>query len=427
MICYTYVWFIIDAAFMLPSALYSSAYKHVNNAIASDTEEGYFKAGRYIRISVIINTLLSIPISFALIFGIGYVLKMYGFGDEMVQLSFNFTIISVIHQVTSTISELIHMTIDIDGYADFNAKYTFFDAVFDICLACFVIPFLRPSLFQLGLIHYAHEILSSILYYYLTWYRWGWYDYYKEGMMSPLQFDRKDKKAFATLVKKSIPMFFDELNGELEWLITTFFASYLGNLDSAAWILLSYIWELIDVIPTNIGSAAEYRISNQLSKGNIILAQKLSNRCMCFAGVTALIGSAFLNAFRLTLIQSMVSNDQIAEMLINVVPYIVACQPFVSVFSMAGKLNQALAMYKRATIIELFITCLMLIPLSAVSTYHFGWDISGMTAALIMSYATMGAVGLAIYNNADWDKAVRKNQKIAGVVESSKLDIPEFV
>ena len=44
-----------------------------------------------------------------------------------------------------------------------------------------------------------------------------------------------------------------------------------------------------------------------------------------------------------------------------------------------------------------------------------------MTAASFVGYATTGAVILAIYNNADWDKAVRKNRKMAGTIESSKL------
>lgn len=427
MICYSYVWFIIGAAFILPSALYSSSYKHVNNAIASETEEGCFKAGKYIRISVIINTILSIPIGIAVIFGMEYILRLYGFADQMVQLSFGYTIIAVIHQVTSSTSGFMNMTVDIDGYADFNAKFTFFDAAFDICLSFFVIPFLRPSLLQLGLIHYAHEILASIVYYYLTLIRWGWYDNYKEGMLTSLNYDRQDKKAFATLVKKTVPMFFDELNGELEWLVTSYFASSLGTAQSASWILLSYIWDLIDVVPANIGSAAEYRISNQLSKGNILLAQQISSRCMILTGVTSLIGNIVMYCFRDPLTKAMVSDDGLAESLMNVIPYIVLCQPLVVLSSFAGYVNSALAMYKRATIIELSITCLVGLPLSWISTYHFGWDITGLTAAAFISDATMGAVAMAIYKNADWDKAVRKNRKIAGLEDLSKRAKGELV
>ena len=108
-------------------------------------------------------------------------------------------------------------------------------------------------------------------------------------------------------------------------------------------------------------------------------------------------------------------------MLIGVMPYLFLCQPLISLTTTGAYLNRALAMYQRSTKIELLITCLITLPAAWVSTFIYGWDISGLTAASFVGYATMGAVILAIYNNADWDKAVRKNRKMAGTVESSKL------
>lgn len=422
MICYSYVWFILEAAFILSSALYNSLYKHVNNSIATETEEGYFKAGKYIRIGIIVNFVLSVPISIGMVFGMGSVFRLYGFGDQMVRLCHKYTIVAVIHNFTSTTSSFITLTTDIDGYADFNAKYSFIDTLVDIGLSVFVIPIFRPTLLQLGLIHYAHDIISTAVYYYLTWYKYGWFDLYKEGIRTPLTYDRKDKKALATLVKKAIPMSFDELNGELEWLVSAYFASYLGHADSASWILLSYIWGLIGVVPSCIGSAAEYRVSNQLSKGNITLAQQLSSRCMFLTATTSFVGTGIMFLVRHPLIKIIATDYHLADMLIKVVPYLVLCQPLISLTTTGAYLNRALAMYQRSTKIELLITCLVTIPAAWISTFHFGWDVCGLTAAAFVGYATMGAVILAIYNNADWEKAVRKNRKMAGLVETSKLD-----
>ncbi len=188
MICYSYVWFIIDAAFLYPGALYNSLYKHVNNSVAGGDDAGYFKAGKYIRVCIIINLIISIPASIAIVFGMGSIFRFYGFGEAMVELSHGYTLIAVIHNVLSYTSSFITITTDIDGYADFNAKFTFFDSIVDIALSLFVIPFFRPTLVQLGLIHLAHDIVSTAFYYFLTWYRWGWYDSYKSGMKSPITF-----------------------------------------------------------------------------------------------------------------------------------------------------------------------------------------------------------------------------------------------
>jgi len=174
------------------------------------------------------------------------------------------------------------------------------------------------------------------------------------------------------------------------------------------------------VVPDCIGSAAEYRISNQLSKGNIILAQQLSSMCLRLAVITSLISAGVVFAFRNSLIGVITSNDHLSDMIIEVIPYLLLCQPLISLATTAAYLNRALAMYKRSTKIELLVTCLITIPAAWVSTFYFGWNISGLAAATFVGCGTMGLLILAIYNNADWEKAVRKNRKIAGVLDSSK-------
>jgi Na+-driven multidrug efflux pump len=144
---------------------------------------------------------------------------------------------------------------------------------------------------------------------------------------------------------------------------------------------------------------------------------------MTLTGITALIGTAIMFVVRHPLIKVFTSDFYLSKMLIDVVPYLVLCQPLIALTTTAAYLNRALAMYKRSTKIELLITCLVSLPMAYVSTFIYGWDISGLAAASFIGYATMGAVILAIYNNADWEKAVRKNMKMAGTVESSKLDI----
>jgi lysylphosphatidylglycerol synthetase-like protein (DUF2156 family) len=189
MICYSYVWFIIDAAFIYSSALYNSLYKHVNNAVATETDEGYNKAGTYIRVCMLINLIVSVPISIAVVYGMGPIMRFYGFDDATVLMCHDYTIIAVIHNFASTTSGFVAITTDIDGYADFNAKYAFFDSLSDIAISAFVIPLCRPSLLQLGLIHFAHEIISTAFYYFLTHSKWGWYDLYMTGLMNALTYD----------------------------------------------------------------------------------------------------------------------------------------------------------------------------------------------------------------------------------------------
>ena len=176
------------------------------------------------------------------------------------------------------------------------------------------------------------------------------------------------------------------------------------------------------MVPSCVGSAAEYRVAYQLSKGNIEVAKQMSNSSMVITGIASLAGTAIMFAVRHPLITVMTNDDDISKMLIGVIPYLLLCQPLIALTTTGANLNRALAMYQRSTKIELLITCLITLPAAWVSTFIYGWDISGLAAASFVGYATMGAVILAIYNNADWEKAVRKNRKMAGTVESSKLD-----
>ena len=189
MIAYSYVWFILEAAHLICSALYNSLYKHVNNAVAMESEEGCDKAGKYIRIGVFINLFLSIPASIGVVFGMGSIMRMYGYEEKMVELCSHYTIVAVIDNFTTTSFGLVSCMTEIDGHADFNAMYTLVDSLVSIAIAAFVIPFVRPSLVQLGLIHMAHEMLSYLVYFYLTWHRKGWFDDYKKGMMTPIKFE----------------------------------------------------------------------------------------------------------------------------------------------------------------------------------------------------------------------------------------------
>jgi Na+-driven multidrug efflux pump len=176
------------------------------------------------------------------------------------------------------------------------------------------------------------------------------------------------------------------------------------------------------VVPSCIGSAAESRVSHQLSKGNIELAKQVSNRCMFLTGITSVVGTSILFLFRKPVIYFITSDNDLEDMLMGVMPYILLCQPMISLTTTGAYLNRALAMYQRSTKIELLVTCLVTLPLAWVSTFVYGYNISGLAAVAFTGYATMGLVILSIYNNADWEKAVRKNKKIAGEVESSKMN-----
>ena len=186
MICYSYVWFLLDASHIISDAMYNSLYKHANNCVAAETDEGYEKVGKYIRISMFCNNLISIPICIGMVYAIGPFMRMFGYGPKIVNLSMRYTVIAAINKVTSTCTGFVSIIPDIDGHADFDAMYSLIDSLADIGVAIFVIPIVQPTLIQLGLIHLFQDILSTIGYLSIVYCTKGWFNKYKSGLLGKL-------------------------------------------------------------------------------------------------------------------------------------------------------------------------------------------------------------------------------------------------
>jgi len=186
MICYSYVWFVIDACHIISKAMYESLYKHANNAAALETEEGYVQAGKYIQICCIINSLLSFLISTCLVFTMGPILRIFGYGNKIVELSDSYIIIAVVTNLITISNSYLEIVPDLGGHADFDALYGLFESTTDIAVSIFIVPYLKPTLAVLGVIHLIHDIISYMIYYAITVGYKGYFDGYKRGILCTL-------------------------------------------------------------------------------------------------------------------------------------------------------------------------------------------------------------------------------------------------
>lgn len=422
MICYSYVWFVLDAGHIISDAMFNSLYKHANNCAALETKEGYLKAGKYIKICCVCNNFISTPICVGLVFAMAPIMAMFGYGPKIMNLTHTYTIIAAVSKVISTANMYVTIIPDLDGHADFDAVYGLFDSFADIAVAMFLIPYLKPSLVQLGLIHLVQDILSMLIYYAITWSYKGWFDKYKAGICGKIHWRGSDEKMVKSLLKKTIPLTFDAITGELEWFVLTFFAAYLGAAEAATWILISHIWGFVGILPENIASASEYRVAHLLSNGQIYLAQRLSNASIAITTLSSAVCCAILFIFRDWIVDGVTQDETLDMMLLEIIPYIALGDPILAASTAASYLNRALAMYKRSTTIELLVTVLITIPLAFVSTYVFNFNIEGIAAATYVGYSTMGFFSIVVFANADWEKAVIKNKKMSEDDEEEEED-----
>ena len=95
-------------------------YKHVNVAIATDTENSYYLAGNYIQLTIICHIIIVVPMSILLVYLIDIIMISMGYGMAVIEMCQAYTIIAVIHNLIETLLGTICCVLDIDGHAKFN-------------------------------------------------------------------------------------------------------------------------------------------------------------------------------------------------------------------------------------------------------------------------------------------------------------------
>lgn len=415
MITYSNVWFIIGFFNLVSGGIYGSCYKHVNNAIADGSSH---LVGEYIQISIILNTLISVPACIAAVCFMETIMAYYGYVDAVVNMSASYATVASISYILEGNLGMACTVLDIDGHAKFNAVWGLWESLGSILFSLFVIIAFEPTLLQLGIIHVVEGIIENAVYIYVVYSKKGWMDAYIGGMTSPSAI--QNSAALISLIKRSIPLLLDYGVQSLEWFILSLFAAHQGAAEAVVWILLSYIWAIIEVIPESYTEAVSSRVAHNLSAGNVDIAEYIAAQSLLYGTTIAVVLSVPLLIFR-NFIVWLISVDEVLEvMLLALLPYIAVCQPFITLGMIATSLNEALCMYHHAVKIMLAASCLVTLPAAGVMTYILGYNIEGLAAAVCMGYVTGGLWNFNMFVNADWDRAVRKNQEVTKYTGENK-------
>jgi len=407
MITYSTVWFILDFFNIISGGLYGSCYKHVNNAIADGSNH---LAGEYMQISIIFNTIISVPACIAAVCFMETITAYYGYTDEVINMSASYATIAAISYVLEGNLAMAGIVLDIDGYAKFNAVWGLWESLGSIILTIIFIIVFEPSLLALGFFHFIEGLIMSAVYCHIVWVQKGWLDPYIDGLTSVTAI--QNVEARTSLIKRSIPLLLDAAVASIEWFILSLFAAYQGAAEAVVWILLAYIWAIIEVIPESYAEAVSSRVAYNLSAGNVDIAGYLSAQSLLYGTGIAVVLSIPLLIFRNFIVWCISVDEVLEEMLLALLPYIALCQPFITLGMVATSLNEALCLYQHAVKIMLATTCLVTLPAAAAMTFVLGFNIEGLAAAICMGYVTAGLWNFNMFKNADWDRAVRKNQEV---------------
>ena len=160
----------------------------------------------------------------------------------------------------------------------------------------------------------------------------------------------------------------------------------MGKAEAATWILISYIWSIIEVFPENVANAAAYRVAHHLSRDNATAAMEVVTYAFRIVSTISFISSIVLFFSRGLVVWCLSLDETIEEMLLEVIPYIVICQTIITIGIVATSLNEALSMYGKSVKLFLISTVMITLPLGFIMTYILNYNVEGLAAAVCIGY-----------------------------------------
>lgn len=181
MICYSSVWFVLYTVLLVNDVWYDTVYKHVNVSAASETEEGYRTAAVYLKVGVVGDFVMALPMCAIAVYFMPDILLLIGYDESVAEISLAYGAISAVNCLFDSATGTVDMVLDIGGHASFTAVYEFWESIVSAAIEFFFISRYLPSLWQLGVFHFCLDVLSTVIYFAYTAGYKNWFSDYREG------------------------------------------------------------------------------------------------------------------------------------------------------------------------------------------------------------------------------------------------------
>jgi len=362
-----------------------------------------YLAGQYVQISLIFYITLSIPSYGLWWFYMGDTIRLLGLSKKIAEMGLQFTRIELFSVFLGGLSEHIFFILDLTGHESFGALVDILENIVNTAVIAWIV--MENDSADLNDVAYIHLVVAAVFFAYTTihvmCFRW-FPRRFMNGMMR--NFALSNISAVKTLTGTSIPVMFGELVAYGEWEILTIFAAHLGPAEAAAWAILSSIWDMFESSTEGIGEAAAIRIAYHLGKGNPIMAKISAYKSSLLATIFGvLMTSIFFIAG--DSIPVWFTRDATLQNLISQTIPLIGIGNITMTFGMLAW-NQlgGQGRYSIATIFHLACSWFITLPLAAMSTYAFNFNLEGIVASIVIGFSTLGMILSSILVASDWER-----------------------
>jgi len=367
---------------------------------------GYL-AGQYTQISFVIYNFFFI---FCIIFWFNFMERLViwlGFPFETAVLAQQYSNVAIFAHLVDSWFATFFGILDVTGHENFNM-------LLDLCMsAVYLLTILgtiylneNTNLVDLAWISIFVEIVFGLIGVWFVCIYKDWMNAYLDGIIG--NFAMKNFKAVKNVISTAVPLSFGSLLSYGEWEILTIFAAFMGPAEVTAWSLLGTIWECFEATTEGVGDAGEVRVGYHLGKGNPHLARYNAYRCIYISIIVAVVITSILFIIGDALPRLFTDDPTLIAIILDLIPLIGIGNITMSFGMICWALVGGQGRYTLATTIQFFTSWTISLPLAAVMTYVYNFNLEGITSALIIGYQIAGVAMTYVIITSDWEKISKK-------------------
>ena len=410
---YFATFFVLTLSTMVTTGAMSSLTLLCSPAIAT---QRWKLAGHYVQIAVLLRTVAFLPMMAIWWTYLPHVVYWLGFDDTVVDIAVLYAIPVFLYEFVSPFHEGLHYILDVAGLERYSAISNgisslvslagTFGMVFAVERGALPL-FDDLELWLVGAWHVGLLVLCILIdVAVIVHFQWFPIELWK-GFFWSLPSGRACK----TFFKASVPLAASYVMEYCEWELLFVFAAVQGPAEVEAWGLLGLLWGVAEDMAMALADAAEVRVAQLLGQNQPEVAKYCAHKATFWCSLSALFMAVLMAALQNLLARLMTKDETLQSLVQSLLPMVAIGLCLLTLGTMSWSILCAQGRVRLATV-NIFISSLFCtLPLACLSTFYFGFNLQGLLAAVIMGYATAGAMNAFFMCHSNWSKVADKVSK----------------
>lgn len=183
----------------------------------------------------------------------------------------------------------------------------------------------------------------------------------------------------------------------------TLFAAHMGPAEVAAWGIVGMVWSAFEAVTDALGDAAEVRVGFRMGSGQTDIAKIVTEKGIYVGFVVATLSCGLLFIVAEYLPAWLTPDPTIQGLIFDMLPLIGFGQMLMVPGMVAWAVICAQSRVRLATLIEFFVSWFIVLPIAAILTYCFDFNLEGIVGALVVGYTIGANIYLYVLIKSDWE------------------------